>query len=1650
MNRKLKRFLSMFLALMMVFSGISFTPSAVRNVYAASASDYGLMDDVQDGVILHAWEWSFNNIKDNMQKIAESGYTAVQTSVIQQAKEGTKGKTNEVWWVYYQPANFTIDNTGNSALGTKAEFQAMCDEAHKYGIKVIVDVVANHLGNASGYDLSSAIPEDIRNDSSCWHANYNKEINNMGGYSNRWAATQCSMGGLPDLNTGSSKIQNYVLTYLKECIDAGADGFRFDAAKHIELPDDDSSYASNFWPTVINGAKSYYKTKGYYKSTNDLYCYGEILDGSNTASITSYTKYMKITDNNLGNNVRGSMSSKNAEGVKNSLIAAYKQNANGSDCVLWAESHDTYSNDNKESTYVSDSDINKTWALVASKSYATSLYFARTAGYRGGKIGDICSTQCFNKEVVEVNKFHNYFNGQSEYTSSSNNIVYNERGTSGVILVNVTGGSQQVSVKANKMANGTYKDQVTGNTFTVSGGTISGQIGDTGIAVVYNAEPIVTTPTATISQEGGSFSSDTLTLTLGLKNATSGTYKIGSAAAQTFTSSKTITIGSDMSYGDSVTVTLTATDGSNSYNKSYTFTKTEVTGNVAYLKLPSGWGTPVYCYAYDFATEKVNNGTWPGAQMAYDSATGYYKYEIPSDIAAPRVIFYNSDSNRYPADMQKGLLFETDGSWIYDGSTWKTYTPPATKGTVTVKYVDESGKEITSSKTLTGTVGSSYTTTAATVSGYTLKTTPSNASGVYTSSAITVTYIYSVVSSTDPTVTSSLADGSSFKTETQTITLTLKNATSGTYSVDNGPTKSFTGSTSVVLGQGKVADSTVTVKATATSSSGTTKTYTFSYNKVFNGTVNEETNAVSTATEYSSYNASGSSLDSQYATNPNGVGIKKTITVDGSISDWDSSMIIAQGAANDDPRVYRDNSMYEVPIDLYTLYGCYDDTNLYLMWEMTNVQDVVAPNDNYPLSQGILYQTMNVPFFIAIDTGDSSTAIGNDCQTSSGGTIWGSGITIKNNVNKVIAISTNGANGPFIYGGTSAGLNAKEEYNSTTAGITFKYGLGILSSKVMGINGAYGTNNNRVVGDMTKGSTYVDFNSKGHSSSTMDFHYEMAIPLEKLGTSASSVASNGLGVLLIATMGKSGMDCLPYDTAMNDNADQPDTESQEFNSYEKSDADEITTSFARIGKSSGSTPIIVNPTSLELNFGADRSSPQSSGTALTLSGIAKGGTAPYTYKYYVNGTAVGTKSGSGETQVSWTPSAGSYTIKCVVTDSAGNTATSAKKYTVEGTSDSALTVTLKASTTSAKVGDKVTFTGSAAGGSESYTYSYIVYNKTTGQWGRIVDNATSPTLTWTAGSAGDRQFYLDVKDSAGKIVRSTAATVSVTAGTSALAVTASADKTAGAVGDTVTITAKASGGSGNYTYSLIVYNKTTGQWGRVADNVSSSTITWKAGSVGDRQFYVDVKDSTGKIVRSAAINVVTSSGSNALSVTATADKSNPAIGAKVIFTAKASGGSGSYTYSLIVYNKTTGQWGRVADNVSSSSITWTAGSAGDRQFYVDVKDSTGKIVRSAAVNVVTASGSNTLSVTATADKTSAAIGNKVTFTAKASGGSGTYKYSLIVYNKTTGQWARIADNVSASTFTWTAGSKGTRQFYIDVKDSTGKVVRSAAMNVTTN
>jgi len=166
----------------------------------------------------------------------------------------------------------------------------------------------------------------------------------------------------------------------------GVDGFRFDAAKHIELPSDtSSSCASDFWPTVINGIDDY--------TDNDLYCYGEILNSAGT-DITNYTQYLDVTDNYTGDYALYSAYSQNSGALAD---CNYYKGADVDDSVLWVESHETFMGSSgsaglSNTSGISDDVIVRAWAIVGSRADSTSLFFARPASTMGSASTDSSSS----------------------------------------------------------------------------------------------------------------------------------------------------------------------------------------------------------------------------------------------------------------------------------------------------------------------------------------------------------------------------------------------------------------------------------------------------------------------------------------------------------------------------------------------------------------------------------------------------------------------------------------------------------------------------------------------------------------------------------------------------------------------------------------------------------------------------------------------------------------------------------------------------------------------------------------------------------------------------------------------------------------------------------------------------------------------------------------------------------------------------------------------------------------------------------------------------------------------------------------------------------------------------------------------------------
>ncbi|EAF8826739.1 LPXTG cell wall anchor domain-containing protein [Listeria monocytogenes] len=71
-----------------------------------------------------------------------------------------------------------------------------------------------------------------------------------------------------------------------------------------------------------------------------------------------------------------------------------------------------------------------------------------------------------------------------------------------------------------------------------------------------------------------------------------------------------------------------------------------------------------------------------------------------------------------------------------------TYTKDPIAQPVTVNYIDTDGKTIAPTETLSGNIGENYTTTAKTIQGYTLTTTPANAKGTFSTEPQIINYIY--------------------------------------------------------------------------------------------------------------------------------------------------------------------------------------------------------------------------------------------------------------------------------------------------------------------------------------------------------------------------------------------------------------------------------------------------------------------------------------------------------------------------------------------------------------------------------------------------------------------------------------------------------------------------------------------------------------------------------------------------------------------------------------------------------------------------------------------------------------------------------------------------------------------------------------------
>lgn len=644
--------------------GASAVLGGCNNTADSNASVYKTAENVADGAILQCFCWSFNTIKESMADIAAAGFTSIQTSPINEVLEGESGGMelygNGKWYYHYQPTDFKI---GNYQLGTRDEFKAMCDEADKYGIKVIVDVIANHTT-----PTTEAVSQDLINAGggsleTLYHQNGRKALND---YSNRLDCTTYEMGGLPDINTERTSFQDYFLEYINDCIACGADGFRVDTAKHIGLPDDpkeDDGFENNFWErftTEITNASS-------------MFLYGEVLQGNNERLADYIDAIGRTTASTYGSKIRGAISN---NFLSTASVEDYWIGNNEPNIVTWVESHDNYINDGTAYQLTNDQVI-LGWAIITARKDGTPLFFDRPYDssmdniWGMNRIGTQGDDMYKDARVSAVNFFRTAMVGEEETLVNPNedcSAILIERGKEGLVIVN-SEGALATGMEVN-LPDGEYIDRVDNSTvYTVKKGILTSEkdIPENSVVVLYNNGYTEYSSTAKVDAAQDTeyvYTGDSCTVTLTCDNTDNATYSIDGAEAVSYENGDKITI-KEKADDTVTTVELRASnsEGIKTYKKlefTHKVTYQVNEGTKIYFEKPDSWGDEVYAYVYN--SDEEENDFWPGELMTKES-NGTYSYTFTDEWETPLVIFNDgddSDSMQYPTSGEQGLTVVPD------------------------------------------------------------------------------------------------------------------------------------------------------------------------------------------------------------------------------------------------------------------------------------------------------------------------------------------------------------------------------------------------------------------------------------------------------------------------------------------------------------------------------------------------------------------------------------------------------------------------------------------------------------------------------------------------------------------------------------------------------------------------------------------------------------------------------------------------------------------------------------------------------------------------------------------------------------------------------------------------------------------------------
>ena len=401
-------------------------------------------------VILHAFNWRYDEVTNKAQEIAELGYKKVLVSPAYKS-------TGNAWWARYQPQDYRIiDNP----LGDSNEFKTMVQALKTQGVETYADIVFNHMANEQwkrsdlfypgtellhdyladfNYINSITLYGDVKKglfSARDFHGTFDQggpkcisNYHNVGDVQYNRLCGAAPDAGLPDLSPNNWVISQQK-AYLKALKQLGVTGFRVDAAKHMS-----NDHINAVFDADIK---------------NDLHVFGEIITTGGAGSVdydNFLLPYLSQTNHSaydfpLFAQIRSAFS---FSGSMSQLVnpQAYGQALAGNKAITFSVTHDIPLNQGFRYQIMDATDEHLANAFILGRDGGVPMIYSDNNESGDNRWRDLYK----RNDIQGMLKFHNATHGSSMQLISHNRcVLFFKREHKGVVGINKCDTGQDIWV----------------------------------------------------------------------------------------------------------------------------------------------------------------------------------------------------------------------------------------------------------------------------------------------------------------------------------------------------------------------------------------------------------------------------------------------------------------------------------------------------------------------------------------------------------------------------------------------------------------------------------------------------------------------------------------------------------------------------------------------------------------------------------------------------------------------------------------------------------------------------------------------------------------------------------------------------------------------------------------------------------------------------------------------------------------------------------------------------------------------------------------------------------------------------------------------------------------------------------------------------